>query len=134
MIPRSVAGCPPGKVASSYAWRAEDDTLDRMSVGDSWGVGRFHDAEVTSVRLDRSGPTLELVVTVDPRSATEHSMILTFRDVTDVDLAGFNAQNALFDIVVAGTPEGQWRVQLASSYGLGGSFQCADLPQLPLAT
>jgi hypothetical protein len=100
---------------------------------DSWAEGRFHDAEVTCLRLERSGPTLELAVTVDPGMATEHPMVLTFRDVTDVDLAGFNVQNALFDIMVSRTPDGRWSVHLSTSYGLSGDFLCAELPDLPPA-
>ena len=103
-----------------------------MACEDSWAVGRIHDAEVTSLRLERSGPSLELAVTADPGSSTQQSMLLMFREVTDMDFVGFNTQHALFDITAERTPEGHRRVRLSAGYALRGCFQCSGLPALPL--
>ena len=101
-------------------------------MSDSWGSGRFHDAEVTSIVLDRSGPALELTVSLD-EAAKQETLLLRFEGTSDVELSGFNEQNALFDITVERDERGGWGVALSASYGLAGSFVCPELPELPTA-
>lgn len=61
---------------------------------------------MTSLRLDASGPTLDLTVDVDPGSIKMHTVNLTFNAVEQVDFSGFNMQNVLFDIYVESLSEG----------------------------
>lgn len=105
-----------------------------MPTGLSWGSGRFHDAEVDSLRLDRFGPNLLLDLTINPRTLDATSLSLNFLDVGDVDLSGFNGQTALFDIYVTDLGERGWEVEFSSSYGVAGGFRSAALPPLPSDT
>ena len=77
----------------------------------------FHDSEVLSIRLEReakdrwSGPTLYSTVHVfaarlneDSRTGVEfyNHTLVTFRFnlVVDLELSGFNQQNAIFDLII----------------------------------
>jgi hypothetical protein len=100
-------------------------------MSDSWASGRFHDAEVIAVRLDRSGPALELRVMTPVGATGQQSLLLRFEGISEMELTGFNEQNALFDIGVEEVAGGGWQVRLSSSYGLAGSFQCTEVSDLP---
>jgi hypothetical protein len=71
----------------------------------------FHDAEVTSAVLDSSGPVLTLAVTTFVGTPRQQLLLLRFRGIGEVELAGFNEQNVLFDIYVDEVP------------GAGGGFR-----------
>jgi hypothetical protein len=87
----------------------------------------FHDCEVHALRLDRSGPTLELDVEVFARTAEATKWRLRFGDVSEVELAGVNEQNVVFDLIAEASDDGLWRVVVQSSYGLGGTFTCRTI-------
>ena len=107
----------------------------------------FHDAEVRSLKLDRnqtlfegvSNPQIELVIHAlewteakddAPPSFNHHLVHLNFEEVDDVQLSGFNHQNALYSVrfeiaeVVTGGMA-RHRVGLDPAHGLGGSFTYA---------
>jgi len=101
----------------------------------------FHDAEVLHLSLDRAGgiPTLELLVHVFEATSEldangsyvlrNHTLVrLRFVDLVLEEIAGFNEQNVLFDLTVveqsSGGGQRRLRVELSTSYGLSGSFEC----------
>jgi hypothetical protein len=108
----------------------------------------FHDAEVVRMSLHRtadydSGPTIfmdvhvfEITKEVDEKGyfKLQHHLLVTFRfdGVHDVDLSGFNNQNALNKLVVRdiGTPafpEPQHEVVLDAAHGVSATFQCNEI-------
>lgn len=91
----------------------------------------FHDAEVLSLRLDRSGPTLELDVEVFAQQPDARLVRLRFRNVTDLEIGEFNDQNVLFDLRAERGDDDLYDVTLLSSYGLGGYFRCATIEAVP---
>jgi hypothetical protein len=93
---------------------------------------RLHDAEVISLHLERSGPTLEIVVALDTQAPGAAPLRLTFEEISELDLTGFNHQNVLFELTASQTGDDTWQVRLLSSHGLGGSFRCARLPAIPI--
>lgn len=103
----------------------------------------FHDMEIHRVVMDRDAPdspVLELTIHIwRPTPETDakgryilkdHSLLtLRFTRVEVDQLSGFNTQNVLFDLKVSDIDpaknEGRrCRVELSSSYGLGGLFDC----------
>ena len=106
----------------------------------------FHDAEVLWIRLDRLpyteqyGPVLEAVIhafeitsEVDPDGfyvVRHHVRVhLRFEGVTELQLEGFNNQNALMGLGVKNICDRQmenirWEVQFDSSWGVTASFRC----------
>jgi len=106
----------------------------------------FHDAEVLWIRLDRrnglqlQGPTLEMLVHVFQVTSevTEdgyyrlknHSLVhFRFEHVTELQIDGFNHQNAIFGLAIVDETGTGWenkyfKVTIDSSYGVGGSFHC----------
>jgi len=104
----------------------------------------FHDAEIIRLTLDRSGPdgpTLDMQIHVFARTTEvdaagyyvrkNHTLVtLRFTEVAIGELHSFNAQNALFDLKISTLEPGQHEgrgilVEMSSSYGLGGTFECA---------
>lgn len=81
--------------------------------------------------MDRSGPALELSVSFDG-AASQQPHLLRFESVSQVELTGFNEQNALFDIRVERDAGGGWEVAFSASDGLAGSFLCTELPIYPM--
>jgi hypothetical protein len=103
----------------------------------------FHDAEVIDFTLNREEPAARAQIRV-----FNHAVVtLRFANVVDLELWGFNEQNAIFDLKIepeSGHPDvtGQgpaYRVVFESSYGMGASYLCASievesaLPGLPPA-
>ena len=107
----------------------------------------FHDAEVVRFCLDRGpasieSPTAEVDIHVFEMtkdvSPTGHYLLrdhtlvtLRFRGVTELELMGFNGQNALFNLGIDDVTEQQiegvkYEVTLDSSYGVGATFFCRD--------
>jgi hypothetical protein len=106
----------------------------------------FHDAEVLWIRLDRSnglqiqGPTVEMLVHVFEMTSevTEggyyrlknHSQVhFRFEHVTELQIDGFNHQNAIFGLAIvdetgAGWENKYYKVTIDPSYGIGGTFYC----------
>jgi hypothetical protein len=101
-----------------------------MGTSDPWS-GRLHDAEVLSVLLDRTGPTLELNVALDPQLSAGPPLRLVFEEISELELVGFNHQNVLFDVTATKSDDGSWQVRLSSSYGVSGTFRCNRLPEVP---
>jgi Immunity protein 50 len=103
----------------------------------------FHDAEVIRLTLDRSGPdgpTLEAQIHVFAMTsevdATGHYVLknhtlvtLRFTEVAIERLRWFNNQNVLSDLIFSDLDPAvhdgrRFRVELPSSYGLEGTFEC----------
>lgn len=94
----------------------------------------FHDAEVLSLTLDRSGPGLTLILhtwrtlpETDERGYFKRvsgiAVTLAFHHVADIELSGFNEQNVLCGLSFERDAE-RILVSLTDTYGLGGSFTC----------
>jgi hypothetical protein len=112
------------------------------------GWPSFHDAEVLSIRLEREGsdrwqsPALFAKVHVfagrpDENSPTgvefyNHTLV-TFRFdlVVDLELSGFNHQNAIFDLRIEPSPDDASErtilVTFEPSFGVGCSFSCQSV-------
>jgi len=89
----------------------------------------FHDAEVLRVELLRVGPTIEFDMRLDRGAEPPVTYRLRFTEVSDVELAGLNEQNVLFDLTSRSIERG-WRIDLKPTYGLGGSFVCGGIELL----
>jgi hypothetical protein len=87
----------------------------------------YHDAEILRVLLDRGGPTLELDLELFAQLPEARGVRLRFTDVTELELGDFNAQNVLFDLLAEPRPGHRLGIELQSSYGLGGSFECSGV-------
>ncbi len=110
----------------------------------------FHDAEVVWVRLDRRPvhedaylPTLEASIHTfemtnevgpDGYFVLRHHVLVHFRfhEVDELQLEGFNCQNALFGLMISDIRDRQlerihFEVSLQSAFGLGGSFLCHQI-------
>jgi hypothetical protein len=105
----------------------------------------FHDAEVVRLELVRGRPDtgeVDLVLDVhmfsadgvDPhtrrfRLVNHHIARLVFHGVQDLELTGFNHQNALSDLDVLPLRPARngaaWSVRLQPAFGLGASFICS---------
>ncbi len=99
---------------------------------------RFHDAEVTSIAFDRTGPTCLLrvhgfkvsrAVKPDGPYVFKGHAVVTFRidEVTEMQLDGFNHQNALMGLSIAHGPNEGFRVELDPAYGLSGFVEGRSL-------
>jgi hypothetical protein len=99
----------------------------------------FHDAEVLRVELSRatSIPTLaldlyafQMLPEVDEAGfyKIRNRCIVSFlcREVTDVELEGFNDQNVIFGLVI-GLKEERLDVELCPCYGIYARFTCKEM-------
>jgi hypothetical protein len=106
----------------------------------------FHDAEVTRLELIRGrhgtgevGLRLDIhmfsPIGVDPetrryRLGNHHVARLLFQGIQDLELGGFNHQNALgdLDVVPLRPPRNGagWSVSLSPAFGLGATFVCSS--------
>lgn len=105
----------------------------------------FHDAEVIRFGLDRGPPTIEgptaeadilvfeITKEVSPsgQHVLRHHTLVTirFRGVTDLQLDGFNGQNALMGLNIHDITDRQleglrYEVNFEGSYGMGAHFLC----------
>lgn len=106
----------------------------------------FHDAEVLRITLERGdvalsgGPIVECSIHVfemtgevgdDGAFVCRNHTIVTFRFIgaTEIELSGFNHQNALWDLSIKDISERQlellkWEVTFVASFGMGGSLGC----------
>ncbi len=135
----------------------DDDPLRQILVGaarlvETFGVWpSFHDSEIVDLRLERlgrdayEGPVLLARIHLfmgrrAPERATgvswhdHHLATLRFGSVRELELSGFNGQNAIMNLRVrrdgvlphsAGVPA--WRVEFEPAYGMGASFRCATI-------
>lgn len=105
----------------------------------------FHDSEVVTLRLERDGPGEfdgpELLVTfhlfegrADPSresGVSWHNHVLAtlrFVRVSELEILGFNHQNAVFDLRIeriAESRSGLLRVTIESAFGVAATFVCA---------
>jgi hypothetical protein len=95
----------------------------------------FHDAEVMTLWLDRSGPCLRLRMTVFEalhdqvddrgfyRKINECVVTLRFEEIRELVLSDFNHQNVLFGISFE--VDGAVRVTIEGTFGVFGQFQCS---------
>ena len=82
------------------------------------------------MRFNRDGPSVELDIELFAQLPEAHNVTLRFEGVTEVELAGLNEQNVLFDVKFKEAADGLWDVDLQSSYGLGGQLRCAAIRTL----
>jgi hypothetical protein len=83
----------------------------------------FHDAEVLHFELNRDPLWLELQLLTQHREP--HMIVrLRFSDVDNLEVGGFNHQNALSLLYLSQGASGNIDVVLESAFGLGGSFRC----------
>jgi hypothetical protein len=108
----------------------------------------FHDAEVVRFLLERSEPfgrvpsisadvhAFEMTneIGADGSYVLRNHTLVSFRfaGVDQVELNGFNNQNALWDLVVTDIRERQledvkYDISFASSYGMGARFVCREV-------
>lgn len=112
------------------------------------GWPSFHDAEVLTVRLEREGrdtwesPALYSTVhcfagRLNEASSTgvefyNHTLVtFRFNLVFDLELSGFNHQNAIFDLIIETSPDGPGetpiKVSFEASFGVNLSFRCQSV-------
>ena len=96
----------------------------------------FHDGEVLKLILDRRGPTVTVDVLLTNLSATKyetlppgeerpHLVTLRFDGVEDLQLADFNYQNVIQELVLT-QEEGRLKVEVPSLFGADFSLTCTD--------
>ncbi|MEI9998634.1 MAG: Imm50 family immunity protein [Verrucomicrobiota bacterium] len=107
----------------------------------------FHDAEIRSLKLDRNrtlfgeiaNARLELVVHAmewtqgrqgKVPAFNHHLVHFEFEEVTDLELSGFNHQNALFELIFKpaleeGISAPSYGLIINPAHGLGGFFRYA---------
>jgi hypothetical protein len=112
---------------------------------DYWPV--FHDSELRSLTLDRNrilfgeigNARIEMIVHAfewtkplgDSTPAFNHHLVhFEFEEVSDVELSGFNHQNALFELIFKPVLESEasppsYGLVLNPAHGLGGFFRYA---------
>ena len=106
----------------------------------------FHDAEIHNVVITRdcdSGAQMDIKIhhweLTSEVDATGHYVLrhhtlstLRFIGVSDLELAGFNHQNVLWDIEIseAAEPDSGFSVSLPSSFGCEASFKCRQIQVL----
>ena len=112
------------------------------------GWPSFHDSEVLSIRLEREGddrwasPVVYTTVHVFAARRNEQSRtgvefynhtLVTFRFnlVVNLELSGFNQQNAIFDLIIEPSDEDSNEttidVTFQSSFGVGLTFSCQSV-------
>jgi len=101
----------------------------------------FHDAEVMRISMTRDaqrggGVEVEIdCVVLDPTGevdedgtwiSRQYFVSLRFRDVNEIELAGFNRQNVLNELKVEERVGGEVAVRLDGTYGVSMSFRCKE--------
>jgi immunity protein 50 of polymorphic toxin system len=106
----------------------------------------FHDAEVHNIVLTRdSAYSPQLDVTIHHWAMTsevdskgyyvlkKHTLTtLRFAEIADLQLAGFNHQNVLWDLEISEIlePDSKFAVSMPTSYGCEASFKCKRITVL----
>ena len=96
----------------------------------------FHDAEVISLSLHRSGAsslvlhTWEVSKEIDEKGyyvLAKHAVVeFLMKRVVDLDLSGFNQQNVIFGLEIHKLETGN-RLTLADCYGIAGKIDATDI-------
>lgn len=96
----------------------------------------FHDAEIVSLHLNRTGSsslrvhTWEMTKEIDDKGyykLAKHVVVeFVFEVVCGLSLSGFNQQNVIFGLGIEKTDSG-FRVALDDCYGLAGSIEAEKL-------
>lgn len=97
----------------------------------------FHDAEVLSIELDRTGPTIVFHLYVFEMSGDrdEHGYykqqkhcVITFRctGIEDLNICEFNEQNVIAGLAVENIQNGL-RTVLSSCYGISAKWKCQTM-------
>jgi Immunity protein 50 len=93
------------------------------------GWPSFHDAEIISLNLARTGQSVLRVYPYYPGKPATVDFI--FEEITDVELADFSGQNVIFSLgieeVIDQTKEKAIRVTLSPCYGLAGRIDAKRL-------
>ncbi len=109
----------------------------------------FENATVLSVQMDQTGtnllpgPILKANILLQDtkddiddqgcfQSRTEAIINLTFADVSDLNLSGFELKNTLYEIVIRDTPhlhspKARFQVEFSPLQGIRDSFVCAEI-------
>ena len=104
----------------------------------------FHDAEIHSISITRdcdASPQMDVTIhhwemtgEVDSRGyyvLRHHTLsTLRFSGVEDLQLAGFNHQNVLWELEISGLEPGSepgFSVSMPTSYGCEASFRCREI-------
>lgn len=117
------------------------DSAKLVSIFGYWPS--FHDAEVWSLTQERTQAGFDVVMVIHlfqmTREVTQsgHCKLINhtqakirFVDCREIQLAHFNHQNVLFELIIArteGAAERPLSVSVGASYGLEGEFQCASV-------
>jgi hypothetical protein len=96
----------------------------------------FHDAEILSVSLDRTGTscirlhTWDMTGEVDSKGyyVLQNHVVVSFLldDVTDLELTGFSHQNVISGLTVKRSQDG-FELLLGPCYGLAGSLSARSI-------
>ena len=116
-------------------WSTEVDGADALF--DWFGYWPdFHDAEILSVTLDRSGSSSVRIHTWETTDEVDSQGYYVWRkhlivcflldDISDVELNGFSSQNVISSARVVKS-NGAFLLQLSPCYGLAGSITAARL-------
>jgi hypothetical protein len=106
----------------------------------------FHDAEVLRLRLDHQGEagpwleadiyTFEMTSEIDERGFyvldKQHVVTLRFDGLVGLDLRWFSQQNVISTLAIEAAsddeePSVRWHVDIGSSVGMEGEFNCASV-------
>lgn len=96
----------------------------------------FHDGEVLSLHLDRTGPsrlrvhTCERTNELDSRRyyISRKHVVVTFilEDIRELELNGFSCQNVLSELLLTKDPNG-YKLELGPCYGIYGTITAGSL-------
>lgn len=92
----------------------------------------LHDAEVKRLVIDHRGPTVELFIEADAQTPAARDFTVRFTGVTALELDDIEKQNVLFDLEAEQTEDGDRRVTLTPSVGIGGELRCRTVEHEPL--
>jgi Immunity protein 50 len=103
-----------------------------VAVFGSWPS--FHDAEILSIGLDRSGVAISIrILTWIERGGTFYEVSFRFDDIENLVLQDFNHQNVMWGLVLTETTEERFatgnfenrvKVEIDSVFGATCSFTC----------
>lgn len=122
----------------------DSDILNRIPGGRDlldWFGGRvhsFHDSEIVTLALNREGAratlsvhTFEMTPEVDSRGyyvCVRHAVVtFQMRWVEELELDGYNPQNALMGLSISETEAGLFKLDLDPASGLGGCLAAREL-------
>jgi Immunity protein 50 len=96
----------------------------------------FHDAEILSLSLDRTGTscirlyTWDLTSEIDAKGyyVLRNHVVVSFLldDISDLELVGFNHQNVIFSLTVERSQDG-FKLLLGPCYGLAGTLTARSI-------